>query len=196
MNLIGSKLYNRQTFYTFKISMSSFSDGYIIKEIANGNIKAFDILYKKYSSPILNYIYKLIRDSSLAEDIFQDTFIRVIQNIDKYNPVYKFSTWIYTIASNLCFNELKKINKNMTLFYATELNSDDKSKKRQMQVSSKEKSPLENVELADIHAKIKFALNSLSENHRMVFIQKFYQDLSYKEIADIMNCSIGTVKSA
>ena len=175
--------------------MNYNSDEYLVSEISRGNIRAFNKLYKKYSSPIYNYIYRLIGVVSITEDIFQDTFTRVFQNINRFNPEYKFSTWIYTIASNLCFNELKKIKKNRSLFYSTELNHIKYQDKQQTEISGKEKSPLEQTETNDLKEKINNALSNLSENHRMVFVQKFYHNLSYKEIADIMNCSLGTVKS-
>jgi len=177
------------------LNMCTHSDDKLVKEICNGNLKAFNILYQKYSSPILNYIYKLTGNTEIAEDIFQETFIRVINNIERYNPLYRFSTWIYTIASNLCFNELKKINKNKILFQESVLNGHEESKHSHIQIQSKEKNPLERIEILDIQEKIKGAIDQLSETHKMVFIQKFYQELSYKEIAEIMNCSIGTVKS-
>jgi len=175
--------------------MDLYSDEYLVNEVSKGNVEAFNALYNKYSGQIYNYIYRLIGEVCTVEDIFQDTFVRVIQNIDRYNPVFKFSTWIYTIASNLCFNELKKMKKNKNHVQISEMNSGENFPVKQHQLHSKEKSPLEHTVISDVQEKIKLAVNSLSENHRMVFIQKFYHNLSYKEIADIMNCSIGTVKS-
>ena len=88
--------------------MEKVTEQSLVMRCREGDLGAFDILYRKYGTPLVNFLDRMIHDTGLAEDMFQETFIRVLENIERYNPAYRFSTWIYKIATNLCLNELKR----------------------------------------------------------------------------------------
>jgi len=157
-------------------------DNELIKLSAKGEIWAFDELYRKYSSKILNFIYRMTGDRLVAEDLMQDTFVKVFENSDKFNSKYKFTTWIYKIASNLTINEINKSKlRNIKKKYWKNNSNNDEF---QIKLEKKE-----------VNDKILKCLNRLSLQHRAVLVLKFYQHCNYDEISEILNISIGTVKS-
>ncbi len=171
--------------------MIYLTDEELIKKCASGSSTAFDELYNRYSNQLVNFICRIINDFPRAEDLFQETFIRVIENAEKFNDNYKFSTWIYRIAINLSYNELKRQKlvaapvkiESEEEYYSTIYNNADYN------------DPQSKMEIRENQEKIQKGLSELSENHRIVFILKFHQELSYKEISLITGVSIGTVKS-
>lgn len=159
-------------------------DHRLLELAVNGEVWAFDQLYNRYAGKLLNFINKMLNDTMIAEDILQDTFVKVFQNAKKYDPKYKFSTWIYRIAINLCINE---INKSKLRKEKNEIIKRD--------IINEIYNPEKKVEITERRQRIISCLDKLSFNHRLVLILKFYQDLSYDEIASILNISKGTVKS-
>jgi RNA polymerase sigma-70 factor (ECF subfamily) len=160
------------------------SDAELAVRCRNGDEEAFEILYGKYSRSLFNFIYRMVGDYDRAKDLYNDTFMRVI-TARNYQPRAKFSTWLYRIATNLCLNELKK-KRHESLeekleqgigFRATTISPEDYTG---------------NGELAE---KIKRAIDGLTDIQRAVFTLRQYHDLSYREIARIMRCPVGTVKS-
>lgn len=170
------------------------SDEQLIKQCSKGNHEAFDMLFKKYSRPLTYFIFQIIRDHDRSQDIFQDTFIKVLERADQFNDSYRFSTWIYRIAMNLSINELRKRKRENGIrhFPGT---TDNKTDPFDSFDSGNEKDPLEKAELKDLSSKVDCALRKLPDPKRIAFILKFHHNLSYEEIAGIMECSTGTVKS-
>lgn len=171
----------------------SASDEELIERCKKGDVTAFDRLYKKYSAPLTNYIFKLLADFDRAEDLFQETFVRVLTKSHYYRPRAKFSTWVYKIATNLCYNELRRRRQLPTvplddcIAEGFEKGSDIPSDPNQC--------PLRRVENRDLYEKVLNAMRRLPVDQRTVFSLRFYQELPYDQIAEILNCPLGTVKS-
>ena len=164
-----------------------FSDESLMQELVNGHQQAFELLYERYHDRMLRFFYRMFRgDEERARDFLQELFLRVIEKGHLYTPEKKFSTWLYTVASNLCKNEFrsqavrKKVS-HVEDIHQLKITSDDCLDK---QLYSKQ------FELS-LHK----ALGKLSEDHRTVFILRYQEELSIKEISAIMKCSEGTVKS-
>ena len=159
-------------------------DSELLYLVKNGDIRVFDELYNRYSGKLLNFIYKMVFDRMTAEDIMQDTFVKAFQNADKYDSQYRFSTWLYRIAANLSINEINKRKVRL-------------NKKNFLSIENEEESnnPSQKVLKDETNQNLLSALSRLSVNHRAVLVMKFFQDLSYNEIAEILNISTGTVKS-
>lgn len=178
MNLLKACLYINK-----EINLM-IDDSELLYLVKNGDIRVFDELYNRYSGKLLNFIYKMVFDRMTAEDIMQDTFVKAFQNADKYDSQYRFSTWLYRIAANLSINEINKrkvrLNKKNFLSIENEEESNNPSRK---------------VLKDETNQNLLSALSRLSVNHRAVLVMKFFQDLSYNEIAEILNISTGTVKS-
>lgn len=86
------------------------SDETLMGNLRQGDMQAFDELYTRHRQPLFNFILRLLQDAALAEDVFQETYMRVLENADRFNPRGKFSTYLYTIAHNLCMDELRRQN--------------------------------------------------------------------------------------
>ena len=85
-----------------------WSDEALMGNLRRGDMQAFDELYTRHRQPLFNFILRLLQDAALAEDVFQETYMRVLENADRFKPRSKFSTYLYTIAHNLCMDELRR----------------------------------------------------------------------------------------
>ncbi|MGE5402028.1 MAG: RNA polymerase sigma factor [Ignavibacteriales bacterium] len=171
-------------------NLSELTDEELISEFqANNNVEAFELLVKRYKDPLTNFVFRFVGDRDASTDVVQDTMIRFYLHKDSYKSFAKFSTWIYTIATNLAKNELKR-RKRKNLF---SIHSGDDEET----IDLLDKSALPDV-LADSEIKNKIiqkALSKVKEVYREVVILRDVQDMSYEEIAEITGLSIGTVKS-
>jgi RNA polymerase sigma-70 factor (ECF subfamily) len=161
--------------------------------IAEGDEDAFEILVNRHQTSVLNLIYRFIGDRMQAKDLSQEVFIRVWQAAGSYHHKAKFTTWIYKITTNLCLNEIKSAShRRWFLFHR----SDEDSEKSIEETFSDGSPTAEDLLLSKERTRqISEALQSLPENQRMALILKRYDDLSYKEIAQIIGCSVSAVES-
>ncbi|MBL7130253.1 MAG: sigma-70 family RNA polymerase sigma factor [Candidatus Omnitrophica bacterium] len=158
-----------------------------------GDKFAFEELLDKYQKPVINFIYRMIQNKDEADDLAQDVFIRVYNSAKTYRPTAKFSTWIYTIARNICLNELrKKERRNISLDQG--IPTQEGELKREI-ASPEGSSPYEDASKHELQELVKEAIESLPVNQRMAVVLRRYQLLSYEEIAKTMDCSVSAVKS-
>ena len=158
---------------------------------AQGDPYAFELLVKRHQSRMLNLIYRFIGNRTQARDLSQEVFVRVWQAAPRYKPQAKFTTWIYRLTANLCLNELKSSNRKKLFFWGS---PDEVS--RIWNEESDVSPSAENLLLAEERSRqISLALQNLPENQRMALILKRYDNLSYHEIAKIMDCSVSAVES-
>lgn len=148
----------------------------------NGDKKAIESLLQQNYSILKGYLLKITLNSFLADDLTQETMLRAILNIRKYEPKAKFSTWLITIATNLYKDYLRKAKR---LVYS------DKYNEQIQHGKNLEEAVIEKIEFQ----KVKFILEKLPEEKRSVFILKHYYGYSYEEISQIEGCPIGTVRS-
>ena len=173
------------------IEKNELTDEQLIKDFQAGNSHAFEELVERYKNRIYNFIYRFVNDVSLAEDLTQDTFLKLFTHKDSYREIAKFSTWLYTIAQNLAKTELRKRSRRQT-YSVSDLSTED----REFVISSDKnividkKSDIENFNLV-----IMDCLSELSEEFQIMIILRDFQELSYEIISNIMEIPIGTVKS-
>ena len=161
-------------------------DVLLMLECQKGNKASFETLMHKYYSRVLNFIYRFIGRKDVAEDLTQEVFIKIYQSISSYRPEAKFQTWVFTIARNLSLNELRKLNReNLSIDEIFIGGVEDK----------KILMPDKKILLEEKVAIIQEAIQSLPENQRTAVLLRRYEDLSYEEIAQTMNCSTEAVKS-
>ena len=92
-----------------------WSDEELMQDLQRGEMQAFDKLYERHARPLFNFIRRLLRDESLAEDVFQETCMRVLRNAGRFDPRGRFRTWLYTVAHNLCMDELRRRRRRMSI---------------------------------------------------------------------------------
>jgi RNA polymerase sigma-70 factor (ECF subfamily) len=165
----------------------------LMARVVEGDEDAFETLVLRHQTYVLNFIYRFIGDKTQAKDLSQEVFLRVWQAAKSYEAKAKFTTWVYRIASNLCFNELKSARRRRWFHFfqsgeeggqTIEENFSDDSPSAEDLLLTRER----NLQITE-------ALQSLPANQRMAVILKRYDDLSYAEIARVMDCSVSAVES-
>jgi RNA polymerase sigma-70 factor (ECF subfamily) len=178
--------------------MEDMIDGTVSSEglmtrIAKGDADALEILVNRHQTSVLNLIYRFIGDRTQAKDLAQEVFIRVWQAAKTYRPEAKFTTWIYRIATNVCFNELKSARRKKWFQFLRF--GDQHEETIEDTYIDGSPSPEDLLLAKERNRQISDALQSLPGNQRMALILRRYDDLSYEEIARILNCSISAVES-
>lgn len=166
------------------------SDEELIERFQKGDREAFEKIVERYKDQLLNFAYRFLGSRQEAEDVVQDTFLRVYRNRKAYRRVARFSTWIYTIAGNLAKTELRK-RKRRKLFSISDLGFEEKD----YEISDLSHNPEDDVEGTLKEEIIQREIEKLPPKFREVIILRDVQGLSYEEIALILKIPIGTVKS-
>ena len=169
-------------------------DGAVVSAFLTGEERAFHELVNRYQTRLLNFIYRTIGDRERSEDLVQEVFIRVYRHLHRFDRSKKFSTWIYTIASNLAKNELRNRSRNpLVLFQAIRKNWQDDD--RPLQFEDPASRPDDLYRKRHLRDLVEQSVAQLPEHHRQVFVLRELEGKSYEEIAEITSCNLGTVKS-
>src|SRR5690349_13668154 len=175
-------------------ALHELDDGRLVLEHLGGDPQAFGTLVDRYQTRLLNFINRTIGDRERAEDLVQETFVRVYRHLHRFDQSKKFSTWIYTIASNLAKNELRNRSRNpLVLFQTLKKNWD--ADHRPLEWEDTQYKPDDLFRKRHLRRKVEEAVAQLPEHHRIVFVLREMEGKTYEEIADITGCNLGTVKS-
>ncbi|MCA9732837.1 MAG: sigma-70 family RNA polymerase sigma factor [Deferribacteres bacterium] len=166
------------------------SDEELIARFQQGDVYAFDLIVKRYKQQLLNFVFRFLNNRELAEDVVQETFLRVYRKRHAYKQVAKFSTWIYTIAGNLSRTELRR-RKRRKLFSLSDIGMEEKD----FEIASDEFNPEKHTNTVMHEKIIQREIDKLSSKFREVILLRDVQGLAYEEIAEIINVPLGTVKS-
>ena len=170
------------------------SDGEVVQASLDGDSRAFGEIVSRYDQRLLNFVYRTIGDRERGQDLVQETFVRVYRHLHRFDQTKKFSTWIYTIASNLAKNELRNRSRNpLVLFQTIRKNWD--ADHRPLEWEDTQYKPDDLFRKRHLRAKVEEAVSQLPEHHRIVFVLRELEGKTYEEIADITGCNLGTVKS-
>lgn len=167
------------------------TDEELIKKFQEGDESAFEELVNRFSKRLVHFAYRYVNDRSVAEDIVQDTFLKVYQNKHSYRPIAKFSTWIFTITANLAKTKLRKWKTRQTYSFS---NFGDRDWENTLEDEGKQEE-IERVTAKADPKLIQTALSRLPEHSKKVLILRDIQELSYDEISKITDVTLGTVKS-
>jgi len=166
------------------------NDTEVIEKIKSGDNSEFEKLITRYSRMIFSLSYRLLRNVEEANDLTQEVFFRAYRFIDKYNPEFKFSTWLVRITYNLYKDRFK--TKQVQIIQLTHADDDDRPEE---QIADKSAGPDERVEKSLKSKEIVSIINMLPGNYKSVIVLYFWGDYSYEEIAEILEIPVGTVKS-
>ncbi len=171
----------------WSFSYKKYSDEELMSLIGNGDSTYLKELYNRYSNKLLFYFYRMLGgDEEKAQDFLQDVFLKIIEKPDQFNEKMKFSTWIFTIASNLCKNEYRRMKVRETT-----RNEPDMDHHEQVNTINQ----IHKINQIDFEKAVQQELRKMDPEQRSTFILRFQENLSIKEIGEILNCSPGTVKS-
>ncbi len=168
-------------------NLSTLTDQDLVRSYMNGDSNAMNVLVERYKDKIFTSIYLLVKDKYLAEDIFQDVFIRIIDTLrgGRYTDEGKFLPWAMRIAHNMCVDHFRKVKRSPSI-----KTSDDHDIFEVLNFS--EPGADQKIMANQSHDKIRKMVDLLPEDQREVIILRNYADLSFKEIAELTNCSINT----
>jgi len=172
--------------------LESLSDEELMWLVQKDKLEAFEVLAIRYEKRFINFLYKFVNNRSIAEDICQQALLRIYKNRKKYRNTGKCSTWMYTITANLARDWLRK-NKRFTFI------SLDKPVNENTDIidfcQSPEPTSSKQLEDKELSRMVQCAIDSLPDHQRLAILLSHYDNLDYHEIAKIMGCSNGTVKS-
>ncbi len=177
-------------------SNSRFPDEDLMLRYRNGDEDAFEMLYRRYEKPVFSFIYRILMSAADAEDLCQETFLRLVKEKKKYQVSGNFKTWIFRIALNLCRDRLrrKKFRSHRSID-APSLSQNGNTNEFENSLSDPAPDQIDCMEKNEMKVLIQQAFKKLPEKQRTVVILKEYQALKFSEIAKIMKTPVGTIKS-
>ena len=177
-----------------RVALHELDDGQIVMRHLGGDPQAFGALVDRYQTRLLNFVNRTIGDRERAEDLVQEVFIRVFRHVHRFDQTKKFSTWIYTIASNLAKNELRNRSRNPLVLFQT-LKKQWEADHRPLQFEDATARPDDLYRKRFLREAVERCVAQLPVHHRAVFVLRELEGKSYAEISDITGCNLGTVKS-
>jgi RNA polymerase sigma-70 factor, ECF subfamily len=175
-------------------ALTELDDSGLVASFLAGEKRSFTELMGRYQTRLLNFIYRTIGDRERAEDLVQETFVRVYRHLHRFDQTKKFSTWVYTIASNLAKNELRNRSRNPLVLFQT-IKTNWESDHRPLEWEDNTYRPDDLYRKRHLKETIDRAVTQLPEHHRVVFVLRELEGKTYEEIADITGVNLGTVKS-
>jgi len=178
--------------------LREWADESLMLEHGRGNDAAYAELLRRHQKGVLNYIFRMVQNRQVAEELTQEVFIAIVKNGERYQPTAKFTTYLYTIASNVISKEWARQKRRPKLFSISSWWSD--------RGDDDEFNPLDHIgdervntvltfQRGEVSEAVNAALKNLPEHQREAFVLRRFQDLSYEEIADVLEVPVGTVKS-
>ena len=175
--------------------MSDESDEALMGQYRRGEVRAFEVLLRRHRRPVFNFVLRYVRDPALAEDLLQETFLRVIKGADSYEVQSKFTTWLYTIARNLCVDASRRAKHRRAQSLDAPLDAEEGGATL-LDVTRDGRAAVDRTVIGkQLGERIQGAVEELVEEQREVFVMREVLNLSFKEIADIVGVSENTVKS-
>jgi RNA polymerase sigma-70 factor (ECF subfamily) len=178
------------------LDLANLPDADVVVLAQQGRGEAFRELVRRYERPVFSLIYRMVRDRETAEDLSQDTFIKVLNHIDRYRPEFKLSSWLFKIANNVAIDALRKrqldtISMDGSPHAATAAEIEASS----FDVEARQESALEELEAKEIGAAIEEAIAQLRPEYRSCILLRHVEGRSYEEIATTLDLPLGTVKT-
>jgi RNA polymerase sigma-70 factor, ECF subfamily len=170
------------------------ADAALMLRVKRGDMLAFEELVEKYKQPIVNLAFRMLHDLSEAEDLAQNVFIRVFQSAHRYEVSAKFSTWIFTIARHLCLNEIRRRSRHPCEPLDGNRLEGEEAAPRQFEDLKTFSAPQAFLH-SELEEKIQNALDELPDKQRVALALCRQEELSYEEIAEVLECSLSATKS-
>ncbi len=155
----------------------------LVSRFKNKDMAAYDEIFSKYYKPVSYYIFKMVYNKEIAEDITQDTFIKVYKALGNVDDNVRLSSWIYRIAHNACIDYIRKNKSTLELL--------DNAK----EICDLNRGPEQQFMNKELHDKIVRVMGKINSRYRSVLILRDYNDLSYKDISIVLKCSESAIKS-
>ncbi len=172
------------------INKSSPSDRDVLFDLVDKDVDSFYIIVDRYKNRLLNFVFRYVKDFDVAEDIVQETFLRVFRKRHNYKAIANFSTWIFTIAGNLAKSELRR--RKRWKFLSIDIEKDNEKK---FELPDNGLKPDRAASVNILHEYVHNAIDTLQNKYKEALILRDIEGISYKQIAEILSVPVGTVKS-
>jgi RNA polymerase sigma-70 factor (ECF subfamily) len=178
------------------VNDTSVSDHELVTRAQQGSEKAYRELLGRFQRPVFSIIYRMIRDREQAEDLAQETFVRVFNNIDRYDPRYKFSSWIFKIATNLTIDHIRRKELDtVSIDGSRNAVTAEQIEATSITIASPDENPEELLEAKQLGEEIESAISKLRPEYRAAILLRHVDGREYQEIAEILSLPLGTVKT-
>jgi RNA polymerase sigma-70 factor (ECF subfamily) len=171
---------------------SQHEDQDLVRRTLRGDKGAFEMIVRRYQQPVVNYIGRMVREREMALDFSQEIFLKVYASLGSYRPQYKFSTWLFKIASNFMIDHWRKKKLATT---SIDQSFDFEDDGRRLQIADDSFSVGRQYEFKEIRGRIDAALERVPPAFRELFVWRHVDGLSYEEMAEIKKLPLGTVKN-
>jgi RNA polymerase sigma-70 factor (ECF subfamily) len=172
------------------------SDQDVVALAKQGSESAFRELIRRYERPVYSLIFRMVRNRELAEDLAQETFIKVLNAVHSYRPEFKFSSWVFKIANNAAIDHLRKRELDtLSLDGSPHAQTPEMIEATTLQIAERGESALDEVEHRELGRAIEAAIDGLRPEYRSCILLRHVQGHSYEEIAEILDLPLGTVKT-
>lgn len=178
------------------VDLRTASDQDVVALAREGRESAYRELIRRYERPVFALIYRMVRDRETAEDLAQETFIKVLNAIGTYRPEFKFSSWVFKIANNTAIDHLRRKELDtLSLEGSPHATTPEGVEATALQVGSGDESPLETVEALELGSEIERAIAQLRPEYRSCILLRHVEGRAYEEIAEMLELPLGTVKT-
>ncbi len=172
------------------------TDQEVVRHAVIGREAAYRELIRRYQRPVFSLIFRMVRNRELAEDLAQDTFVKVLGAIESYRPEYKFSSWIFKIANNAAIDHLRRRSLDtLSLDGSPHAETSEAIEATTLQISDGAESPLDEVANRELGGSIEAAIAQLRPEYRSCILLRHVEGRPYEEIAEILDLPLGTVKT-
>lgn len=176
--------------------LKSATDQEVVLQARNGREAAYRELVRRYERPIFSLIFRMVRNRELAEDLSQETFVKVLNALDSYRPEFKFSSWVFKIANNAAIDHLRRRELDtLSLEGSPHAETPEMVEATALQIGDRGETQLEEVENKELGGEIERAIAALRPEYRTCILLRHVEGRAYEEIAEILNLPLGTVKT-
>ena len=178
------------------LDVRSAADQEIVALAREGAEYAYRELIRRYERPVFSLIYRMVRDRETAEDLAQETFIKVLNAIASYRPEFKFSSWVFKIANNTAIDHLRRRELDtLSLDGSPHATTPESVEATALQIGSDRGSPLDVLESKELGGEIEAAIKQLRPEYRSCILLRHVEGRPYEEIAEMLDLPLGTVKT-
>ena len=178
------------------LDLQNLPDADVVALAQEGREVAYRELIRRYERPVFSLVFRMVRDRATSEDLAQETFIKVLNNIDKYVPEFKFSSWLFKIANNLAIDHLRRRHvQTVSIDGAPDATTAAQIEATSFELASHGESALEELEAKELGSAIERAIAGLRPEYRSCIMLRHVEGRSYEEIAATLDLPLGTVKT-
>jgi RNA polymerase sigma-70 factor, ECF subfamily len=178
------------------LDLANLPDADVVALARKGREEAYRELIRRYERPVFSLIFRMVRDRETAEDLAQDTFIKVLNHVDRYRPEFKLSSWLFKIANNVAIDHLRRRQiETISIDGSPHAGSASEVEATTFDVVSRQESALDEIEARELGTAIEKAIAALRPEYRSCILLRHVEGRSYEEIAATLDLPLGTVKT-